>query len=155
MTSKHPDDRKWDNRFLDLAAQIAGWSKDPSTRVGAILVVNKRIVSTGFNGFPAGHDDHPEKYADRTYKYEHIIHAEQNALENCSAPIHRLYSTLYVTFPPCPDCARAIAKAGVRRVVARPIPPRPADPDWEAFWANCDEISRGILDFHGVEYCYE
>lgn len=156
--NQHPintNDRKWDNRFLDLAAHVAGWSKDPSTKVGAILVINKRIVATGFNGFPAGHDDPPAKYADRAYKYEHVIHAEQNALDHCSAPLHRLYSTLYVTFPPCPDCARAIAKAGVRRVVVRPVPPRPEDPAWETFWANCEEISRGILEFHGVDYRHE
>ena len=46
---------KWDMRFLELAALVATWSKDPSTQVGAVIVDSaKRIVSVGFNGAPRG-----------------------------------------------------------------------------------------------------
>ena len=63
---------KWDNRFYDLAAYIADWSKDPSTKVGAVIVdpKNKRIVSTGFNGFPFGVEDTAERLENRDVKYE-------------------------------------------------------------------------------------
>ena len=47
----------WDKRFLDLAEYISSWSKDTSSKVGAVIVHNKRIVSTGYNGFPEGYDD--------------------------------------------------------------------------------------------------
>tara|TARA_R110000787_G_scaffold186397_1_gene297914 strand:- start:2897 stop:3064 length:168 start_codon:yes stop_codon:yes gene_type:complete len=54
MARKEPEQHsaKWDQRFMELAAFIAQWSKDPSTKVGAVIVDprNKRIVSTGFNG---------------------------------------------------------------------------------------------------------
>jgi deoxycytidylate deaminase len=77
---------KWDKRFLELAAHIASWSKDTSTKTGAVIVrPNKSIVGTGFNGFPQGADDSPELYADRTYKYDHVVH--------CTAPSHRTLTT--------------------------------------------------------------
>ena len=53
---------KWDRRFLELAEQIAGWSKDPSRGVGAVIVsAARQIVATGFNGLPRGVDDLPER----------------------------------------------------------------------------------------------
>ena len=71
---------KWDRRFLDLAAFVAAWSRDPSKRVGAVIVDDKkRIVSLGFNGFPRGVADDDRLHV-RESKYEIIIHAEVNAL---------------------------------------------------------------------------
>jgi dCMP deaminase len=72
--------QKWHNRFLDLAKFISGWSKDPSTKVGAVIVdKNKRIVSVGYNGFPKDVKDDNRLY-DRESKYLIIIHAEINAI---------------------------------------------------------------------------
>mgnify|MGYP002128816433 CR=1 FL=1 len=69
---------KWDARFIALASLVASWSKDPSTQVGAVIVdQDKRIVSTGFNGFPQGVNDAP---VDREVKLLRTIHAEDNAL---------------------------------------------------------------------------
>jgi len=69
---------KWDSRFMDLARLVASWSKDPSTQVGAVIVdQDKRIVSTGFNGFPRCVNDSP---VDREVKLLRTIHAEENAL---------------------------------------------------------------------------
>ena len=72
---------KWDRRFLDLASHICGWSKDPSTKVGCVVVGEDReIRSTGFNGFPRGIEDSMERLDDRELKYPLICHAEENAI---------------------------------------------------------------------------
>jgi dCMP deaminase len=71
----------WRTRYLDLAAVVASWSRDPSTKVGAVIVrPDKTIASVGYNGFPRQMRDTPERYADREEKYSRIIHAEVNAL---------------------------------------------------------------------------
>ena len=109
----------WDKRFLELAFLIADWSKDPSTKVGCIIVGEDReIRSTGFNGFPRGIEDSDERYTNRDLKYPLICHAEENAimhaarigvsLKNCRA---------YVTWPPCTRCTRSLIQAGVEEVI--------------------------------------
>ena len=56
----------WDKRFLNLATEVASWSKDPSTQAGAVIVgPDKRIISVGFNGFPMGMPDTSALYEDR------------------------------------------------------------------------------------------
>ena len=109
---------KWDHRFLALAEHISNWSKDPSTQVGAVITHtrSKRVVSLGFNGFPAGVEDTRERLDDRGTKYEMVVHAEQNALmfagdraEGCTLYVHPL--------PPCARCAVMVIQAGIKRVV--------------------------------------
>jgi dCMP deaminase len=110
---------KWDRRFLDLAKYISGWSKDPSTKVGAVITQpsNKRIVSTGFNGFPAGVEDSAERLTNREIKYEMVVHAELNALLFAGSSAHG--GTLYVyPLAPCARCAVTIIQAGIKRIVA-------------------------------------
>ncbi len=107
---------KWDDRFLQLAKQVGSWSKDPSTQAGAVIIdENKRIISVGFNGFPAGIAD-DERLDNRDEKYPIIIHAEMNAqlfahrnLEGC---------TIYTyPFPPCSQCASVLIQVGINYVV--------------------------------------
>ena len=109
---------KWDVRFMELAFQVASWSKDPSRKVGAVIADSKnRIVSVGFNGFPRGVADYPERYEDRDLKLMLVKHAEDNAiafanlkdLQDCT-----LYSTLY----PCSQCAGSIIRAGIKSVIS-------------------------------------
>ena len=65
---------KWDARFLDLAKHISDWSKDPSTKVGCVVVGEDREVrSTGFNGFPRGIEDTAARLNDRSQKLS-LIH---------------------------------------------------------------------------------
>lgn len=110
--------KKWDRRFINMARHIAAeWSKDPSTKVGAVLVdVDKVVIGTGFNGFPRGVDDDPERYADREMKLDLTVHAEMNAILKASASARG--STLYCTHPPCVRCAAHIIQAGSKRVVS-------------------------------------
>ena len=74
---------KWVKRFFRLANEVATWSKDPSTKVGAVIVgENKQIISQGYNGFPRGVDDTEERYNNREIKYKMVVHAEMNAILN-------------------------------------------------------------------------
>lgn len=115
---------RWDARFLDLAEFFAGWSKDPSTKVGAVIVDReRRLISQGFNGFPQGVDDAAERYADRDAKLPRMVHAELNAIIFARGPLAGC--TLYCwPLLPCSTCAGAIIQAGIRRVVAPPAPER-------------------------------
>ncbi len=109
----------WNKRFLELAGLVATWSKDPSTKVGAVIVApDKRVISVGFNGFPAGMRDDPELYADRESKLSRIVHAEINALIYAKGEIPK-YSTLYTyPFMPCDRCVVQMLQAGIRDFVA-------------------------------------
>ena len=106
----------WNQRFMDLAKHVAGWSKDPSTQVGAVVVNDKKqVISMGYNGFPRGVRDCQERYKDKATKLSFVAHAERNALDNAFGDVEgaTLYSTLY----PCSDCAKGIIQRGVRTVV--------------------------------------
>lgn len=112
---------KWDRRFLELAKHVSAWSKDPSTKVGAVIVNDDRIVlGMGYNGFPRGVNDDPERYNDRPTKYKLVVHAELNAV--LAAGKQAQGSTIYVypafgTPPLCTSCAKAVIQAGITRVV--------------------------------------
>lgn len=107
---------KWTQRFLDLAQTVAGWSKDPSTQVGAVAVGDsKQILETGFNGLPRGVQDLPERM-ERPAKYVWTAHAEENLVAH-AARKQLEGSTVYVTHLCCNACARMLINAGVARVV--------------------------------------
>jgi dCMP deaminase len=109
---------KWDQRFLQLADLIGQWSKDESTKVGAVIVdPNRRIISAGYNGFPQAIEDDPEKLKNRELKYKMMVHAEINALLFAERSVKGC--TLYTTpFLPCSACASMFIQAGISRVVS-------------------------------------
>jgi len=112
--------RKWDERFLRTAKEISTWSKDPSTQVGAIIVNDdRRILATGYNGFPRGIDDSVERLEDRENKYKFIVHAEMNAIYNATYNgISLNSSTLYVWgLPVCSECAKGVIQVGIKKIV--------------------------------------
>src|SRR5574344_1818049 len=113
-------DNKWKKRFIQLSKEISTWSKDPSTKVGALIISeDKNIVSTGYNGFPRGIEDTEERLNNRELKYKFILHAEMNAImnalynnrsvKNCILFVHGL--------PCCSDCAKAIIQSGIKEIV--------------------------------------
>lgn len=107
---------KWDKRFLDLADHIAEWSKDPRTKVGAVIVDDKkRVVSVGYNGFPRGVHDDDSRYQDRATKHLFVAHAERNALDNAARSVEGC--TMYVALKPCAECAKSIIQNGIKRVI--------------------------------------
>ena len=118
----------WDLRFVQLADTVASWSKDPSTKVGAVIVrpSNLAVVAQGFNGFPRGVRDntHLTKRYARPDKYWFTEHAERNAIFNAAYLGHRTEGCiLYMNWAPteiCADCARAIIQAGIEMVIGPP-----------------------------------
>jgi dCMP deaminase len=108
---------KWDKRFSALARHVSFWSKDPSTKVGAVIVrPDNTVASLGYNGFPRGVND-DDRLFDRKQKYPMTVHAEMNAILHASENLYGY--TLYV-YPllTCANCAAAIIQAGITSVVA-------------------------------------
>ena len=107
---------KWDQRFLAMARHISGWSRDPSTKVGCVLVNRRNIVvGLGFNGFPRGVADLQDRYIDRSVKYLMVKHAEENAVLNSIGDLQG--ATAYVTHPSCSQCTGTLIQAGIKRIV--------------------------------------
>jgi len=106
---------KWHLRFIELAKHIASWSKDRSTKVGAVAVgPNREIRSTGYNGFPRGVDDDIEERHERPLKYIYTEHSERNCLYHAARIGVSLEGCeMYCTHFPCPDCARGIIQSGI------------------------------------------
>lgn len=110
---------KWDNNWLTIATAVAKWSKDPSRKVGCVIVDDRRVIlSTGYNGLPRGVDDTKLERYTKPKKYKYVSHAEANAISNAAANGTALLgSTAYVTLCPCVDCARLLIQTGIRKVV--------------------------------------
>jgi len=143
----------WDKRFIRLAEHVSEWSKDPSTKVGAVIVDgDKRILSTGYNGFPAKIEDHQEDYQDRDTKLKKVVHAESNAIIFSQRSLKDC--TMYLwPFMPCSNCAGQIIQSGISRVVS----PINSNPKWqESFKITQDMFEEaGIeLDLYGMEMLY-
>jgi dCMP deaminase len=133
---------KWDLRFLDLAKFVSNWSKDPSTKVGAVIVdADKRVISMGYNGFPVGINDDDYRLNHRETKYKIILHAESNAL--LFANTNLVGNTLYTyPFMPCPRCAGLIIQAGISKVVSyNNMPDR---------WSEDFDLSKELFQEAGV-----
>jgi len=108
---------KWDRRFLDMALLCSTWSKDPSTKVGSVIVSDRRrVVSVGYNGFPRGLPDNTEWLNNREQKLKLVAHAERNALDNAECSV--VGSVLYTTLFPCSECAKSIVQRDIQRVVS-------------------------------------
>lgn len=148
---------KWDRRFLDLAAHIGDWSKDPSTKVGAVVVgPDREIRSTGYNGPTPGMDDDAPAIWARPRKYLLVEHAERNAtyfaaLNGVSLRGCTIYVHASPALPPCADCARGIIRAGLSRVVMvvpETIPDRwrdSCDAAREMFTAASVELVEAVI----------
>lgn len=110
---------KWDKRFLRIAKEVSKWSKDPNWRIGAVAVSERRILSTGYNGFPRNIVDLEDRWNVRELKNRYVVHAEMNCIYNASYNGISLFdSTMYVYgLPVCSECAKGIIQAGITRVV--------------------------------------
>ncbi|MGP1507371.1 MAG: deoxycytidylate deaminase [Sphaerochaeta sp.] len=120
---KRNDYISWDEYFMSVAALSSMRSKDPNTQVGACIVnQDRKIVGTGYNGFPTGCSDDLLPWArvgkPLETKYPFVCHAELNAILNSISRDLR-DCTLYVVMFPCNECAKAIIQSGIREVVYR------------------------------------
>ena len=137
---------EWKKRFLKLSKEISTWSKDPSTKVGAVIITKDRnIVSTGYNGFPKGIEDSEERLNDRETKYKFILHAEMNCIMNalyngrsvrdCILFVHGL--------PPCSECTKSIIQAGIKKIITDSKP--------TGKWIESTKLSLEMLREANVE----
>lgn len=123
---------KWDIRFMEMAELVATWSScyQENRHIGAIVVMDKRILTTGYNGAPAGIESCVEKKECLRRKMDipsgtkheicYAVHAEQNAIiQAARLGISLKGATLYCTHQPCIICAKMIINAGISRVVYR------------------------------------
>ncbi len=116
----------WDKYFLNIARETATRSNCVRRQHGAVIVSNRRIRSTGYNGPPSGHPHCDEGACPRAQSQEMsgwaydtciAIHAEANAILY-SSPQDRERATIYITGVPCFTCAKLIANSGITEVVA-------------------------------------
>ena len=141
---------KWDARFINMAEVVGGWSScyQENRHVGAVIVKDKRILTTGYNGAPSGVESCQAKGECLRKKLNiasgnrqemcYAVHAEQNAI--CQAAKMGISvdgATIYVTHQPCTICTRMIINAGIKKVVYKHGYP--------------DEFSLVLLKEAGVE----
>lgn len=138
----------WDLRFLSLAKHISNWSKDPSTKVGSVLVdENKRVLSMGYNGFPAQIQDNEEDYLNRDLKLKKVVHAEANSIIFAQRDLSK--SVLYVwPFMPCSNCAGLVIQSGIKRVVSV----ENDNPKWQESFKLTKEM---FADANVILYIYQ
>ena len=121
---------KWDSRFMEMAHVIAGWTScyRPGRSIGCVIVKDKRIMTTGYNGAPAGVSTCVERGeclrkklgipSGTRHEMCYAVHAEQNAIiQAAKLGVNIDGSTLYCTHQPCILCAKMIVNAGIVRVV--------------------------------------
>ena len=125
---------------MALAEHIAQWSKDPSSKVGAVIVnFDRTIAGIGYNGFPRGVSDDAERYLDKKTKYAMVVHAEVNAILSRRYGNHqKLYSTRF----PCSGCAKLIIQSGILEVITKP--------DIPVHWTEDAKVSRLMMDEAGI-----
>ncbi|CCZ95587.1 deoxycytidylate deaminase [Corallococcus sp. CAG:1435] len=141
---------KWDKRFMELTEQVATWSScfKENRQVGAVIVKNKRILTTGYNGAPQGVKSCKERgeclrvklgiESGTRHELCYAVHAEQNAIiQAARLGIVLDGATLYCTHQPCVICAKMIINAGIRRIVYKEGYP--------------DEFATHLINEAGVE----
>ncbi|MDA8260225.1 MAG: deaminase [Betaproteobacteria bacterium] len=149
---------RWDQHFLKLCLEHARMSKDPSTQVGSVIVgPDKEIRSTGFNGFPRGIFDAPNRLSNREQKLRLIVHAETNAILNAARiGVSVKGCTLYLAAtddtglvwggPPCTRCTVEIIQSGVAEIVSYPVKAIPSR------WHEDLLLARELLEECGMRY---
>ena len=141
---------KWDHRFMEMTDTISRWAScyQQNRKMGAVIVRDKRILTTGYNGAPQGVKPCVERGECLRRKLGiasgtraevcYAVHAEQNALIQAARMGVSVYgATMYVTYSPCIICARLIINAGIVKVIYRYDYP--------------DDFSKEILKEAGVE----
>ncbi len=141
----------WDQYFMTMAYLVSMKSKDPSTRVGAVIVgPDHEIRSTGYNGLPRGVADRKYRYEDREYKLLAVNHAEENAILHCAMNgVSTKGCLLYSQWMPCSRCAKSIIQSGIKEVVYHEKFPGNHIHN-AADWVHSLEISKEMLAESGV-----
>jgi dCMP deaminase len=151
---------RWDKRFLQLALDYAHMSKDPSTRVGAIIVgPDRELRSAGFNGLPRNIVDLPSRLHNRETKLKLMVHGEMNAVlaaARVGIPLKGCTMYMAATNPlnevwggvPCTRCSVEIIQTGIVRIVSWSIKTAPSR------WHDDLTFAKQLLLEAGIE-CVE
>jgi dCMP deaminase len=141
----------WNLRFMKIAdLEVAQWSKDRSSKVGCLIVKDREIVTSGFNGMPRGVDDDVEVRHERPEKYHWFIHSEANAIINAARQgKSTLNCDMYVNWFPCDTCSGFIVQAGIKRLFCDKEPDLNNPNFGEGF-----KRALKILEEGGVEVIY-
>lgn len=158
LTAVDAERLQWDRHCLQLALKHSELSKDPETRVGALIAGPHRdIRAMGFNRFPEGIAETPERLNDRELKLKIMVHAERYAILNAvRAGIALEGCTLYLAAtddsgliwggPPCTSCTIEVIAAGIAEIVAYPVKPVPSK------WHENLRFARGLLEEKGIRF---
>lgn len=132
----------WDEYYIGMAKYASCKSKDPNTKVGAVVVrKDKSVASVAYNGLPRGVNDTDDRLLCRDTKLQMILHAEENAILSSHERLDGC--TLYVwPMPPCSLCAAKIIQSGITRVVS----PSPGER-----WAESCRLGSIMLEEAGVD----
>lgn len=146
MSDKRQDYISWDEYFMGIAKLAGMRSKDPNSQVGACIVsADNKILSMGYNGFPAGCSDDVFPWAREGQpldtKYLYVVHSELNAILNYRGSLEG--AKLYVSLFPCNECAKAIIQCGIKTIVYE---------DDKYHDTPSTIASRRMLDAAGVRY---
>ena len=141
---------KWDKRFIDMAQLVSTWSScfQTNRQVGAVIVKNKRVMTTGYNGAASGIKSCKERGSclrrelnipsGTRHEICYATHAEQNAIiQAAKLGVCIDGATLYCTHQPCVICAKMIINSGIKRIVYKDGYP--------------DQFSMQLLRESGVE----
>lgn len=117
-----PNTISWDEYFMLQAVMASYKSKDPSTKVGCVIVDEKNHqISMGYNGFVAGIDESQLPWGKEKdvplehQKYAYVVHAEANAIMHASRKLEG--ATVYITLFPCNECSKLLASSRIKEVV--------------------------------------
>lgn len=138
----------WDSYFMTMAYLVSMKSKDPSTRVGSVIVGHdNEIIATGYNGLPRGILDLRERYYNKEFKHLTINHAEENAILHCARiGVSAKGCKIYVPWVPCSRCTKSIIQAGLIEVIYDANFPGNIVKKQSDEWKNSVEISRIMLE---------
>ena len=138
----------WDEYFMRHVYLAALKSKDPRTKIGAVLVRDGIVISEGFNGIARGVLDAPERYHDRIIKYQYICHGEANSVFNAArSGVKTLGSILYTQGIPCNECAKAVIQAGVVEIVIHAQWP---EMKYAEKWVESTNVSKIMFSEAGI-----
>ncbi|MEI2419844.1 deaminase, partial [Arthrospira platensis SPKY2] len=144
------DSKRLETWAIGMARHVATLSKDPSSKVGAVIFDDKRrLISAGYNGFARGVVDSVERLSQRDVKYKMTIHAEVNAIMFATVPLGGC--TLVVTHPCCAQCAALVIQSGIRHVMW-PVPSFEFVSRWSADIAlTCEQFAEAGITTHEIE----
>lgn len=142
--------QSWIDHFLGMARYVSTKSRDPSTKVGCVIVApDMSVRSTGFNGFPRGCNDSQGLYENREIKLARVAHAEGNAIAQAAKSGATIDGCIaVVSLHPCSQCAALLINAGIRTVVCPMF-------DTESKWKDSFEMAQLMFAESGVKVIYE